>query len=188
MVWIVIALVLIVAIGPVLMLKPSRASRRQAALRTAARRAGLVVEVADVPKIDADPAERVSAGGVPREARIDCVVYRLPFPARLANAPRWMLLKSAQENRFLDGWATLTPPEGIPFEGTTYWRQIKTIVDAMPGGCVAVEAGARMVAWYGRERIGEYEPDELVEAIRAGLVDLADMHARFETTAESGDC
>ena len=81
MVWIVIALVLIAAVGPVFYLLPTKASRRQAALRTAARQAGLVVEIASVPKPDAQAAELVSSGGEPRDAKIDCAAYRLPLRA-----------------------------------------------------------------------------------------------------------
>ena len=180
MVWIVIALILIAAVGPVFYLMPSKASRRQAALRTAARQAGLVVEVASVPKPDAAAAELVSSGGEPRDAKIDCAAYRLPLARRLAQAPRWMLLKSGRENRFLAGWTTLTPPVGVPVEREAYWREVAAIVDVLPGSCVAVEAGAQTVSWYGRERIGDADPDALVLAIRYGLLSLAEIHERIE--------
>ena len=187
MVWIVIALVLAAAIGPVFYLMPSKASRRQAALRTAARQAGLVVEVASVPKLDADAPERVSSGGEPRDAKIDCAAYRLPLARRLVRAPRWMLLKSARENRFLPGWTTLTPPVAVPVERAAYWREVGAIIDALPGSCVAVEAAAQMVTWYGRERIGDANPETLVQAIRDGLAKLAEVHDRIEQTV-SGQC
>lgn len=183
MVWIVIALVLIAAVGPVFYLMPSKSSRRQAALRTAARQAGLVVEVGSVPKLDADAAERVSSGGAPRDARIDCAIYRLPLPRRLVQAPRWMLLKSPRENRFLDGWATLTPPVAVPVERAAYWREVAGIVDALPGSCVAVEAGRQTLSWYGTERIGATDPDTLAHAIRDGLERLAEVHERIEHDA-----
>lgn len=188
MVWIVIALVLIAAVGPVFYLLPSKASRRQAALRTAARQAGLVVEVGSVPKLDADATERVSSGGAPRDAKIDCAVYRLPLARRLVEAPRWMLLKSARENRFLDGWTTLTPPVAVPVERAPYWREIGGIVDVLPGNCVAVEVGRQTVSWYGTERIGDTDPDTLAHAIRDGLVRLAEVHERIEDDASGQRC
>ena len=188
MVWIVIALVLIAAIGPVFYLMPSKASRRQAALRTAARQAGLVVEVGSVPKLDADAAERVSSGGAPRDAKIDCAVYRLPLARRLVQAPQWMLLKSARENRFLDGWTTQTPPVAVPVDRAAYWREVAAIVDALPGSCVAVEAGRQTVSWYGTERIGDTDPDTLAQAIRDGLARLAKVHERIERTASRRQC
>lgn len=188
MVWIVIALVLIAAVGPVFYLMPSKASRRQAALRTAARQAGLVVEVGSVPKLDADAAERVSSGGAPRDAKIECAVYRLPLARRLVEAPRWMLLKSSRENRFLDGWTTLTPPVAVPAERAAYWREVAGIVDALPGSCVAVEARAQTVSWYGTERMGDTNPDTLAQAIRDGLERLAAVHERIERTASGRPC
>ena len=188
MVWIVIALVLIAAVGPVFYLMPSKASRRQAALRTAAGQAGLVVEVGSVPKLDADAAERVSSGGVPRDAKIDCAVYRLPLARRLVQAPQWMLLKSAQENRFLDGWTTLNPPVAVPVDRVAYWREVAEIVDALPGSCVAVEAGAQAVSWYGTERIGDTDPGTLAQAIRDGLARLAEVHERIDRTASGRRC
>ena len=182
MVWIVIALVLIAAVGPVFYLMPTKARRRQAALRTAARQAGLVVEIASVPKPDAQAAELVSSGGEPRDAKIDCAAYRLPLARRLVLAPRWMLLRSARENRFLAGWTTLTPPVAVPVERAAYWREVAVIVDALPGSCVAVEAAAQTVSWYGRERIGDASPDALAQEIRDGLMSLARLHERIERT------
>ena len=184
MVWLVIALVLAVAIGPILMLLPSASTRRAAKLRDAARQAGLVVEIATVPNLEADAAERVSAGGVPREPRIDCVAYRLPLPKRLAHSPRWMLVKARVESRYIDGWATPKPPVDVPTESEAYWRDVRRIIDGLPGGCVAVEAGPQMVAWYGRERIGEAEPTDVARAIRAGLRRVGEIHRGLGAATE----
>ena len=96
-------LAIVVAAGPILWLLPSKRDKRLAELRAAARRAGLVVEIVAVPKLDADASERVSAGGVARHATIDCAAYRLPLPRPLTAAPHWQLLKSARENRHLRG-------------------------------------------------------------------------------------
>lgn len=180
MVWIVIVLVLAAAIGPIFWLMPSQASRRQAALRTAARQAGLIVEIGSVPKLDADAAERVSAGGVAREAKVDCAVYRLPLPRTLAAAPRWTVLKSDRENRFLDGWTTMRPPADVPADAAGYWSEIQAVVDALPGGCLAVESTGQTVGWYGRERIGEASPEDVARAIQAGLRTLAGLHERLD--------
>ena len=186
MVWIVIAVVLIAAVGPIFWLLPSKANRRLAELRTAARQTGLVVEIATVPKLDATPEERVSAGGVARDATVDCAVYRLPLTRRLTHAPRWMLLKSASEHRDLDGWTTLVPPVAVPSERAVYWREIETIVNAFPGGCIAVEAQAQIVGWYGRERIEGASVEETVDAIRDGLRALAALHQRVDHEARAG--
>ena len=124
--------------------------------------------------------------GVARDAKVDCAVYRLPLTRRLAHAPRWMLLKSASEHRDLDGWTTLVPAVAVPSERAAYWREIETIVNAFPGGCIAVEAQAQVVGWYGRERIRDASVAETVDAIRDGLQALASLHERVDQEARAG--
>ena len=187
MVWIVIVLVVAAAVGPIVWLMPSKASRRQSALRTAARQAGLIVEIGSVPKLDAEAAERVSAGGVAREPLIDCAVYRLPFPRRLAQAPRWTIFRSELENRFLQGWTTLKPPTRLPDDAGAYWSKVQAVVDALPGGCLAVESAAQTVGWFGRERIGDASPEDVAQAIRAGLQRLACLHERIDESGGNAD-
>lgn len=180
MVWIVLGIVLVAAIGPVFRLLPSRRDRAQGELRAAARRAGLTVELATVPKVDAASEERVSAGGKPREAKIDCAAYRLPLPHRMATAPSWFLVRSDRENRYLEGWTTLSPPRRLPARQAAYWRDIGVIVAALPGGCRAVEADARFLSWYGRERLGDRSPESVAEGIRDGLKAIGELHRELD--------
>ncbi len=183
MVWIIIAVVVIAVLGPVLALVPSRRDRLLAGLRTAARRAELVVEVTSVPKLDAAAEERVSAGGAPRDARIDCAAYRLPLSAPLPNAPRWLLLKSGRDNRYLDGWATLHPPRQLPTPVGDYWHRIGAILDALPGGCVGVEADPGRVTWFGLERSGGVAVEAVAAGIRDGLAAIEALHQALEEAA-----
>lgn len=178
--WIIIGIVLVAAIGPVFWLLPSKRDRQQGELRAAARRAGLVVEIADLPKVDALPEERVSAGGKPREAKIDCVAYRLALPRRLPDAPAWLLLRSDRENRYLDGWTTLSPPSRLPAVQAAYWRDIGAVIDALPGGCTAVEAGMRHISWYGRESSNDTSPEAVVAGIRDGLFAIGELHRKLD--------
>ena len=179
--WIVVALVLALAIGPLLWLLPSKRDKRIGELRAAARRAGLVVETTAVPKIDAAAEEQVSSGGAPRAARLDCAAYRLLLPKPLLGAPSWRLLKAERENRYLAGWTTLRPPRNVPTPSEDYWRRIGDLVDGLPGGCVGVDAGEGAVAWLGVERptdaSGETSSAEaLIDEVRARLQAIADFH------------
>ena len=183
LIWLVVALVVALAVGPILWLLPSKRDRRLAEIRAAARRAGLVVEIAAVPDLDADAAERVSAGGTARAATVECAAYRLPLPRPLPEAPVWQLLKSERENRYLPGWATLQPPANLPVPAQNYWRRIGAIVDALPGGCIGVQADARMIAWLGRERT-EGDPARTVAGIHAGLMALGLLHGELNAAAE----
>ena len=75
MTWLVIVVVLAAAFAPVAYMMPSKRERALADLRMVARREGLEVDVTYLPKLDAEPHERVSASGKAREARLDCVSY-----------------------------------------------------------------------------------------------------------------
>ena len=179
MVWIIVALVLAVVIGPVFWLLPSKRDRRVAELRVAARRAGLVVEMVALPKVDAPAHERVSAGGTVRNPSIHCAAYRLLLPKPLHGAPCWRLLKSEGE----EGWACQHPARNLPAPLGDYWQRIGAVVDALPGGCVGVEAKEQAIAWLGKEWLGEHSPPALVEDIRAGLEAIAENHAAHAAPA-----
>lgn len=183
MAWIIIGIVLVAAIGPIFWLLPSKRDRIQGQLRAAARHAGLVVEIAGLPKVDARAEERVSAGGKPRDATIDCVAYRLALPRRIPNAPAWLLLRSGRENRYLTGWTTLSPPSQLPALQAAYWRDIAAIINGLPGGCTAVEADTRHVSWYGRERLGGDSPETVVAGIRDGLQAIGKLHRELDRDA-----
>ena len=199
MVWIVVALVLALAVGPLLWLRPSKRDKLVSRCRQAARRAGLVVELAHVPKLDATASERVSAGGVARDVSIECAAYRLPLPSSIVDAPRWRLLKdpavrrqarregnsgdrdgagvaALRENRYVDGWRMREPPRDAPPAGADYWQRLAAMIDALPGGCVAVEADSRTIAWLGQERVDESDVDAFVADIGAGLTAIAKLH------------
>ncbi|MDE0191275.1 MAG: hypothetical protein OXQ90_07945 [Gammaproteobacteria bacterium] len=180
MVWIIIGIVLVAAIGPVFWLLPSKRDRVQGQLRSAARQAGLVVEIAALPKVDSRPEERVSAGGKPRDATIDCVAYRLALPRSMPNAPTWLLLRSDRENRYLNGWTTLSPPSRLPAMQAAYWRDIAAVLDGMPGGCAGVEAHTRYVSWYGSERLDGDSPETVVAGIREGLQAIGELHRELD--------
>ena len=183
MAWVIIAIVVAAAIGPLFWLLPSKRDRVQGELRAAARRAGLAVEIAALPKLDARPEERVSAGGRPRDATESCAAYRLTLPRRLEHAPSWLLVKSARENRYLEGWTTPSPPRQLPAPQASYWRAVGAIIDDLPGGCRAVQADVRHISWYGRERLQDASPDAVAAGIRDGLRAIGELHAGLDDRA-----
>ena len=178
MVSILIVLVLALAVGPILWLLPSKRDKLVGRFRTAARSAGLVVEMTKIPKLDASASERVSAGGKARDASIQCAAYRLPLPPATLDPPRWRLLKSTRENHYLDGWTTLEPPRNAPPAEDDYWQRLAVIVDALPGGCIGVEATSRSIAWLGRERLDADTVETATANIAAGLAAIAALHEK----------
>lgn len=188
MAWAIVSLALIGVIGPLLWLLPSKRERQVAALRAGARASGLVVELASVPNLHAKPHERVSAGGVRKEAKIACAAYRLLKPNPSPAAAQWLLLKGgAGCNRPLAvagsapvaGWWLWKPAANAP-RSPGYWQRVGAIVNELPGDCVAVETDSAQTAWYGRERPGDLAADAVAPAIRRGLAALAALHGDGE--------
>lgn len=174
MVWILIVAVLAVAVGPILWLLPSRRQRQLEKWRTLARQHGLVVEQASIEHTDAPPEERVSASGVPRPAERQCIAYRLPLQPPLDAAPRWRLVKSEPGSPELPGWLLPTPPLPTPAAG--YWPQLRPLLDALPGGCIGVEATPRAISWLGLETAEDDAIDAAVGQIRDGLAAIGALH------------
>ncbi len=175
MVWLIVALGLLVAFGPIFWLMPSRRDRQLARLREAARRAGLVVELVRVPVLDARPEERVSAGGVARDAQRPCAAYRLPVHGLDEAAPGWFLLRDATGTDPLPGWTCHPerPPRGLPGDPRSYWTRVGQAVAALEQRCVALECTPAGVTWYWLENPGRPTPDEVVADIAEGLGALA---------------
>lgn len=185
--WIVLVLVAAVAIGPILYLLPSKRDKRAAAFRREALQAGLVVELAHVPKLDAAAAERVSAGGKRRDPAVDCVAYRLPLPKRLPAAPRWYLLRSEGDDQDMPGWTALQPPASVPKLAADYWRDVRAIVEALPPGCVGLQADAGALAWLGHEVEAAGDARQAVARVRDALAAIGELHRRLDAAARRED-
>ncbi len=98
MAWLWIVLALILAIGPIAYLMPSRRDRRLAKLRMQARLEGGLVELENLPKLNAEAHERVSAGGVPRDPKQPCARYLLAGGKALRGTPELQVLKHPDGN------------------------------------------------------------------------------------------
>ncbi|MGA1371687.1 MAG: hypothetical protein ACO3Z6_08805 [Pseudomonadales bacterium] len=104
MAWIVIIVLLLVAFGPILWLMPSRRDRRLSALRSAARQAGLAVELVRLPRLDVAPEDRVNAGGRVLDTARELAVYRLPLPRTFEHLPSWRAFRAANGLPAWPGW------------------------------------------------------------------------------------
>ena len=112
------------------------------------------------------------------------MAYRLPLLPPAFAAPQWRLLKSEREPCCLPGWMAPKPPVGAPTPAADYWRQLGPLLDALPGGCIAVEATTRTVSWFGLEAGGEEDAAASVAAIAAGLHAIAALHRQVEHAPE----
>lgn len=183
-VWVIVALGLLVAFGPIVWLMPSRRDRQLAKLREAARRAGLVVELVRVPVLDAKPEERVSAGGVARDAQRACTAYRLPVHGLDHDAPEWFVLRDAAGADPVPGW-TRHPdrrPRGLPPDAGPYWARVAEAAAALEERCVALECTPAGVTWYWLENAGQRAPADIVADIAECLHAVAALQR--ETVCE----
>ena len=91
--WLIIALVLVIAIGPVMYLLPSKKDKRLSALREQARKLGLNVRITHVRKLDPTGPERVSSAGEQLDPKVNCVAYSRSVRANLVAFQDLQLIK-----------------------------------------------------------------------------------------------
>jgi hypothetical protein len=177
MTWLIIIGVLILAIGPIFYLLPSAKDKRLVKLRERARRQGLNVRIAFLPKLDPDAGERVSAGGAVRETKIECTAYELPVGKRLR--------LDAFLIRRLPASPTILVYEVFPGWGTTQLdesnvvKRDRRLVEALahaasqlPSDAVGLGFDARSVSCYWRERSdGEDGAIEQIDRLLKRLID-----------------
>ena len=109
MAWIIIIGILLVAIGPVLYVMPSKRDKQLIALRSQARTAGLTVDISHIPDLNATAIDKVSAGGKKREPKIKCATYTLMPSHPFQNSPCWHLGRSKTDNVLVIGFFTKLP-------------------------------------------------------------------------------
>ena len=186
MTWLIVGGLLILAFAPALWLMPTKRDRQLVKLREQARREGLVVEVAELPKIAARADERVGADGVARIATRPCSAYVLFAPKPWQRAPCWFLLRAAGGAAPLGGW-TEHPDVPLPTVETDYWRAVSRAVAELEDHCLAIEMTRSSAAWYWRENLGGREASELVGEIAARLRALATLQAGFEPSSDTDE-
>ena len=139
LVWLLIIVVLLVAFGPVLWLRPSPRERRLAALRAQARKDGLRVEIRRYPKQDLRPEDRVTAGGKLLDARLDAAVYLRPLETRLRQLSAWRILRGTDGLPALPGWVFEfdRKPDGAALRQAL--EELAPLLGELPADVVAVE-------------------------------------------------
>lgn len=185
MTWLLILVILAAAFAPVAYMMPSKRDKALASLRMIARREGLEVDVTHLPKIDAEPHERVSAGGVERQANLECVSYGLRLPKSDAKPVSYRLLYSpATTWPVLPGQAWemddrfRSASKEVPAAGAGYWSILSALEPLLPVDRLGLAVTDQFVLFYWRERLSQetQEPAQLVANIRQLLNKVADHH------------
>ncbi len=184
--WLIILVVLLVAFGPILWLRPSARERRLALLRQQAYREGMRVELRRLPRLDAPAEERVTAGGRALDTTREHAVYLYPLATTLRMLPSWRVLRSGDGLQALEGWWFLAGEKPSNPRLEEALEAVAPVLHTLPDDVIAVECEARAVGAYfleGRETSPSRVSDlaaRLSEAARA----LDTLEARLKAEAE----
>jgi hypothetical protein len=178
MVWLLIIVILLVAFGPILWLRPSPRDRRLTALRAQARKDGLRVEMRRYPHLDRAPEERVTAGGKPLESVRECAVYLQPLDPKLRHLPGWRILRAAEGLPAWPGWVFEIGTKPRDPQLQRMLDALALVVERLPGDVVGLECDPLNLGIYWLERPGN-GPAE-VTALAGWLRDAADRLVALE--------
>ena len=190
MVWIIVGVILIAAFGPIFYLRPSPRDKQVAKAREAARRAGLVVEMARLEKLNATAPEKVSAGGKARDASYEVATYRRRLPRTTIDPPVWKMIHAPNEKRLVGDrvpdFRMQNVPKNVPEHATDYWQRIADLTETAPDGTRAMEAHVEAVRWIGVEAPGGADAEAFVDSVVDFLDTWARIHAEVvETEVDS---
>ena len=176
MAWLFILLGLVLVLGPVLYLMPTRRDKEQAMLRACARAAGLVVELATLHKVDSEAYERVSASAQPRQPRIQCVRYGLPMGLPLSGLPEVHLVRGRNSDWRAD-------PEYPAVANDELVLLLQPVLGGLPASARGLAVTASLVWVYWLESLdGTASGQDRVDQIRLSMVTIRDQvtewHAR----------
>tara|TARA_B100000959_G_C14733767_1_gene522109 strand:+ start:61 stop:612 length:552 start_codon:yes stop_codon:yes gene_type:complete len=178
--WIIAVFVVALVLGPVMYLKPTAKENRLAALRLAARKAGLTVKLDSIPTFDPEPAERVSAGGEVRQTMRSCAAYQRgitfsePMPIQF-RALRMPPTPTVPVNEVHPGWA-LDPGLHGSFENKV-GQGIYGLLDTVPTFCVGFSVDARFLScyWFEQAQEGGTELDEIATFLESAESEIATL-------------
>ena len=188
--WLIIAVILLVAFGPVLWLIPSRRDKRLAALRLAARQAGLNVEIEHLPKLNASAEDRVSPGGVIRDPVVDCAAYSHILGRRLHLLPHWRLLKDSEgTDAPRSGWTFNPVPERVNPYWERLWECFTDFFEMLPDDAVGLELKERSIVLYWLESPASDVDSvaRMAESFRDLGTRLEDLESRLEAELADAD-
>jgi hypothetical protein len=104
----------------------------------------------------------------------------LVLPKQIPEAPGWHLARSETDNVLIAGWGRIGAVHRISISDSGYWNTVRTIVEALPGACIAVRATPYEVSWQGLERLDGQSIDQVVVEIKAGLEKIAKLHSQID--------
>ena len=187
MTWLIIALVLVAAFGPVFWLRPSKRDKRLTALRERARQAGILVDIKPLTRLRVSAQERVSSGGKVRSNERLLARYGYTLDKPLKALGSWRVLRDdptsdaseyERPSIALDAPWRYDPERDYP--PTNGWPQSWEVLQPRPESLAdsirAVELEPRLIAVYWSET-GD-NVDEIAATLRTWAQQLGDLDLR----------
>ncbi len=153
-------------------------------MRARARVHGMQVEMTQLDDLAAEPAARVSAGGVPREPKIACAEYQLGLRRILHAAPHWKILRKPTAvpgtgEGPIAGWVWESEPAG----SADYWLRVAELARQLPADARALMAQRSIVACCWRERVPAEDAVTSVDRLFETLQKLTEIQYLEESNA-----
>jgi hypothetical protein len=156
MAYVIIIVVLLVIIGPILALLPSKRQKQQIQMRKAAMDAGISVALTRIDDPDPDPEAYLSNTGKPLERVMAVVAYRRfrPRPDQWRQRPEiaWALNRhrGAGVDGLAPGW--LWDSTAVVDLPRALHEYLVGMVDSLPDDVIRVEEQKFIISIYWRER------------------------------------
>ena len=173
MAYVIILIVLLIIIGPILAVLPSKRQKEQMQKRQTAMKAGISVNLTRIDDPDPDPEKYLSNTGKPLERVLALIAYRLPhLPSgrRRHEACDWALERRLKRTAGSDdsdlpsGWCWgNTQPASLPVALLEYLHRA---IAGLPDDVVRVEARKNIISVYWKERGGFVELAKVIDFLK----------------------
>jgi hypothetical protein len=184
--WIIIIVILLVAFGPLMWLRPSARERRLSKLRQQAYQDGMRVELRRLTPQDPAPEDRVTASGRERTLTVDAPAYIYPFPGRLRMLPKWRILRGHDGSPAYPGWVFEPGKRPDHPQLGPLLELLEPVVQPLPDDVVALECDPQNLAAYWLEGPGTTPArvTDLAGRLAAGARVIVDLDQRLRAEAE----
>ncbi|MBD3648016.1 MAG: hypothetical protein HUJ31_11330 [Pseudomonadales bacterium] len=159
MVYLLIGAVILLIVGPIIAVLPSKRQREQMAMRKKAMAAGVSIEFTSIEDPDPDPEKYLSNTGKPLERIMRVVAYRVlrPKPSSWRQMPRidWCAVRTGASGsgELPDGWQWANQ---LPAEMSNELRSfLVNGLQKMPNDVVRVDEVRFVISAYWNERGGD---------------------------------
>ena len=158
MVYLIVIIAVLMVVGPVIAILPSKRQKEQMAMRRIAMARGLSVQLVNIEDPDPAPGEYLTNTGKPLEPVMKAMAYRIarrrPSDWRLVPQVDWCVIRKhdATPGPLPAGWAFA--PEPGPEMSNDFKGFLASHLDNLPADVIKVEENNYQLSVYWNERGG----------------------------------